>query len=251
MKSRVAIIGAGPAGLAAAHAAQGMDYSVRIYAPKEKRRQRGPLLLQRPIPGITLSHPDGFIRQRVVGGTILDYRAKLYNDINININGDVLEKGYHAWRMQETYDKLWEMYAHHIIDVTLTAPMLKDLVTDDRIQLVVNTAPMNAFCERPGEHVFSFKAVKMIHEAMDEVGMNEIVFNARPEDNWVRSSRIFGIESTEYKDGTAPHEAIEITKPLNTTCDCHPMVLRTGRFGAWKNETWVDTAYYNTREGLM
>ena len=51
----VYVIGCGPAGLAAAHAARGMGREVVIFAPKKMSALRGPLLLQQPIPGITLN----------------------------------------------------------------------------------------------------------------------------------------------------------------------------------------------------
>src|ERR1700747_2279263 len=107
---RVAIIGCGPAGLGAAHAAHGVGAGVVIYSPGIKSPQRGPLVLQRPIPAISTDHPDGYIRQLVIGGSILDYRYKLYGDINISIQGDMLREGYHCWKHIETYDKLWELY---------------------------------------------------------------------------------------------------------------------------------------------
>src|SRR5580765_1889395 len=117
---QVAVIGAGPAGLAAAWAAQGHNADVRIFAPKRQTPQYGPLLIQRPIPGITNGHPDGTIHQIVIGGSILDYRYKLYGDINIGINGDQLQPYYHAWNHRETYDRLWRKLSRYITDKLVT-----------------------------------------------------------------------------------------------------------------------------------
>src|SRR6266567_5848425 len=114
IQMKVVIVGCGPAGLAAAHAAYGLDCEVVIYAPKKMTPQMGPLLIQRPIPGINTDHPDGTIHQIVIGGSILDYRYKLYGDINIGINGDILQPNYHAWDHRETYEKLWKLY-HFLI----------------------------------------------------------------------------------------------------------------------------------------
>ena len=63
-------------------------------------------MLQRPIPAISTDHPDGYIKQLVIGGSILDYRYKLYGDINISIQGNILAKGYHCWEFIKTYDRL-------------------------------------------------------------------------------------------------------------------------------------------------
>src|SRR5215469_3260778 len=104
---KVLVIGCGPAGLAAAHAAVGLGADVKVIAPKQMTPQNGPLLIQRPIPGINTDHPDGTIHQMVIGGSILDYRYKLYGDINVSINGDILRPMYHAWDHRATYARLW------------------------------------------------------------------------------------------------------------------------------------------------
>jgi hypothetical protein len=79
------------------------------------------------------------------------------------------------------------------------------------------------------------------------------IFNAGNYFPWVRSAWLLGNECTEWLPGTAPAELEQITihKPISHDCDCYPDVLLTGRFGAWRNETWVDTAYYNTRDAII
>lgn len=248
-KKAVAILGCGPSGLAAAHAAVGLGYRVDIFAPVAKKSPLlGPLLLQRPIPGVTLTQPDGYIKQIVLGGSILDYRYKLYGDINIAINGDVLEDGYHAWKMEDTYDALWLAHVDQIIEQEFTAESLAMLSARGAYELIVNTAPANRFCF--GGCVFETAAVEIVQDCRHSYD-NTVVFNASKYDAWVRSSRIFGHEVTEYRVGNAPSGARTIRKPIHTTCRCHPQVLRTGRFGSWRNETWVDTAYYAVRTALV
>lgn len=256
----VVVIGCGPAGLAAAHAAYGLGYPVRVIAPKVKTPQRGPLLLQRAIPGITVDHPYGYIRQIVIGGSILDYRTKMYGDINININGDILSPGYHAWRFPEAYDRLWELYSDTIENKWVTSYEMNAIAGDPAV-LVVCTAPARSLCDR--RHSFETVQVAVTPEAIFPGQPDDtIIFNADPSVEWSRSSRIFGIEVTEWPVSRAlDHANIEgmgfgssiriIRKPISTNCNCHPYVLRTGRFGAWRNETWVDTAYYDTRSALI
>lgn len=255
MIKQVAVIGCGPAGLAAVHAAVGLGHDVELIAPIKKSELRGPLLLQRPIPGITLTHPDAYIKQYVIGGNILDYRYKLYGDVNININGDVLQSGYHAWRLDATYDAMWERYvksAHRQVwvnDFKVSSTGIIGLA--DRFDQVINTAPANKFCRMPQVHIFESKLVAIRLETAIEQDENTICFNADKSEPWVRSSRIFGNVSTEWPIESAPEDHITIRKPIFTDCDCNPRVFRTGRYGAWKNETWVDSAYYQTREALM
>jgi hypothetical protein len=260
MTASVIVIGCGPAGLAAAHAAAGHGATVRIYAPRAKTPQRGPLLIQRPIPGINTDHPDGTIHQLVIGGGILDYRYKLYGDINIGINGNILQPFYHAWRHAETYDRLWSMYSGQIIDRVITPEEMSDIHLE--ADLVVTTASMKDMCYRNHvggrgpEHVFEQAPVRVSTQASyPSQPDNTIVFNAKPDIPWVRSSRIFGNEVTEWVPRSSPPVSSRIIfKPISTTCDCYPLVLRTGRFGAWRNETWVDTAYWDTYsavEGML
>jgi hypothetical protein len=252
----VAVIGCGPAGLAAAHAAYGMGANVSIFSPGVKSPQKGPLILQRPIPAITLDHPDGYIRQLVIDGSILDYRYKLYGDINIGINGDILEPGYHCWDHIKAYDALWARYMARP-DPRIT--LIKGEVGPQEIShlvhefgLVVNTAPLIRLCYKA--HMFRSKAVEItLQRSYPDQPTDTTIFNAGSRYPWVRSAWLLGNECTEWLEGTAPAELgpFTIRKPIRHNCDCYPDVLLTGRFGAWRNQTWVDTAYYDTRSVLV
>lgn len=248
---KVIVIGAGPAGLAAAHAATGLQADVTILAPARMTRQEGPLLLQRAIPGIHTDHPDGTIHQFVIGGSILQYRYKLYGDINIGINGDILVKHYHAWRHKETYEKLWQMYSGMITDYSLTTREMRSIHRE--ADLVVSTANAKTMCT-VGHH-FLYKEVGVTPEySYPDQPDNTIIFNAAPSPAWVRSSRVFGVPVTEWAIGSEhgmPTNARIIRKPISTDCDCYPNILRTGRFGAWKNEVWIDTAYWDTYGAIV
>lgn len=265
---RVAVIGCGPAGLAAAHAASGLGSAVTIYSPAEKSPQRGPLILQRPIPAITTDHPTGYIRQIVIGGSILDYRYRLYGDINISIQGDMLRRGYHCWDHIEAYDKLWDIYmtpgngkADHA-NMMINGSELAEL--HNRFDLVVNTAPLRDLCLKvPSRHdqgklvpmhKFTFKAVDItMGYSYPDQPEDTTVFNAGTEFPWVRSAWLLGNSCTEWLPGTAPKslKPFTIRKPIRHDCTCFPNVLGTGRFGSWRNETWVDTAYYDTRDAII
>lgn len=248
---KVIVIGCGPAGLAAAHAAVGLGADVEIIAPKEKTRQEGPLLMQRPIPGINTGHPDGTIHQIVIGGSILDYRYKLYGDINIRINGDMLEPAYHAWKHRETYDELWLKYADLIRDHYVTPYELSSM--HEQADLVVSTANIRLLCKSWTNNVHHFVNKKVAitpYTSYPDQPDNTIIFNASPDTDWVRSSRIFGVPVTEWPCDKGPKGARVISKPISTDCNCYPHVLRTGRFGKYHNETWIDTAYWDTYGAL-
>jgi hypothetical protein len=261
----VIVVGCGPAGLAAAHAASGLGASIEIIAPKKMTPQEGPLLIQRPIPGINTDHPDGTIHQVVIGGSILDYRYKLYGDINIGINGDQLKPHYHAWRHNETYQKLWDMYENAVLDYKLTTREMRHI--HEQADLVVSTASSRSMCTL--DHKFLYKEVVVTSDySYPDQPDNTIIFNACTEDifpdtypselygrdaRWVRSSRIFGVPVTEWPFCKEPADRPSrlIRKPIGTDCNCYPQILRTGRFGAWKNEVWCDTAYWDTYNAIV
>jgi hypothetical protein len=253
---RIAVIGCGPAGLAAAHAAHGLCAGVTIYSPAIKSPQRGPLVLQRPIPAITQDHPDGYIKQIVVDGSILDYRYKLYGDINISIQGNILKEGYHCWKMIETYDRLWELYmepgagraAHVTGEVT---PQVISIMVQE-FDLVINTAPLDKLCYQG--HTFRSKAVEItMGHSYPNQPEDTTIFNAGHRYPWVRSAWLLGNSCTEWLSGEAPPELEPLTihKPISHNCNCYPDMLLTGRFGCWENEVWVDTAYYDTRDAIV
>lgn len=253
---KVAVIGCGPAGLAAAHAAHGLGAGITIYSPGERSPQRGPLVLQRPIPAISTDHPDGYIRQLVIGGSILDYRYKLHGDINIGIQGDILKEGYHCWEHIKTYDKLWELYMTP--GTGRAAQMIMEVSSSEiammvhQFDLVINTAPLRNICYK-GHNFRSKEVVITMERSYPEQPPDTTIFNAGNYYPWVRSAWLLGNECTEWLPGTAPAELEQITihKPISHNCDCYPDVLLTGRFGAWKNEVWVDTAYYQTRDAII
>ncbi len=256
----VIVIGCGPAGLAAAHAAVGLGADVQIIGPKKRTPQHGPVFLQQPIPGISNTHPDGYIKQLVIGGSILDYKLKLYGDVNISITSDgILREGIHTWSVQRAYVNMWEMYSRLIVDTSLKP----DEVDELRADLIISTAPAPDLCLERGcniagctthmTHEFKSIPIALFFEASyPNQPINTIIYNAHEEPKWVRSSNVFGNEVTEYKPEDAPQEPdLIIRKPLSTNCDCHPHVLRCGRFGAWNNMAWIDSSYYKTRTAIL
>lgn len=269
---QVYVIGCGPAGLAAAHAARGLGRDVVIFAPSRMSPLRGPLLIQQPIPGITVSQPDAYISQHVIGGSILDYRYRLYGDVNINIQGDILAPGYDAWRLKPAYHAMWALYSNLIVDMQVYPDNLRYFAELEGV-LVVCTAPRYLMCGQfdvntwKGKHSFLFAPVDIAPVTMyPGQPDNTIIFNADgARGEWVRSSSIFGHKVTEWKPGDGQKEKgriaaaeryekngpVTIKKPISTDCQCHRRVLFTGRFGAWRNETWIHTAYHDVRRALI
>lgn len=256
---KVIVIGCGPAGLAAAHAAVGLGAEVRVIAPKKMTPQNGPVTIQNPIPGISVDHPDGYIRQLVVGGSILDYRLKLYGDVNVNINGNIMRPGYDAWQVRAAYYKMWDLYSWMVEDGMVAPGDIQWLVRDS--DLVVCSAPAKSLCYQDCDKLLArdqecheFRSVPIalkFSTSYPNQPENTVIYNARKDEPWVRSSLIFGVGVTDYKVEDCPNPDLIIQKPLGTDCDCHPKVLRVGRYGKWHNLSWIDSAYSETRESLL
>jgi hypothetical protein len=248
---RTAVIGQGPASLAAAWAVRGLDPSgqIEFFGPDKQSPIRGAVVLHEPIPGVTLTHPDGYVRQLVVGGHIDDYGRKLYGDIHVNRHGDPFRKGFHTWRVDEMYDYLWGRFASYNVHVGQVDNFQLERITD-RYDFVINTAPANLFCV--GQHEFRESKLDLTWELMHPGQQdNTVVYNADPAVPWARSASIFGSVVTEWAPGRCAKQHHTITKPLGTDCDCHPDVFRAGRYGAWDNLSWIETAYYGTRERML
>lgn len=246
---RVAVIGYGPSSLAAAWAAVGLGCDVTIYGDGVKSPIRGAVVLHEPIPGITLDHPHGYVRQLIVGGKIDDYGRKLYGDIHVNRNGDPFYEGFHTWRVSDTYDLLWDSLVPSFgPNMWVDNFQLERMIQEN--DLVINTAPAKSFCVSRHE----FREAKIdLTWGLEHPGQhdNTIVYNADPNVAWARSASIFGSVVTEWVDGRCPQPNHTITKPLGTDCDCHPEVHRAGRYGAWDNRAWIETAYYGTRKRIL
>lgn len=229
-----------------------MGHDVTIYAPLAKSPIRGAILLHTPIPGITRTHPEAYIPQIVIGGNIDDYGRKIYGGTRVERgekHGDPFKRGFHTWSVPETYDLLWEHFYNRIIDMTVDAFVLNRLI--EAFDLVVNTAPAPQFCSDP-THEFISAEIDLTWETMvPNQRDNTIYYNADANVPWARSSSIFGSVVTEWVKGRAPEDAHRIWKPIRTTCDCFPEVFRTGRYGAWDNLSWIETAYYGTRERIL
>jgi hypothetical protein len=111
-------------------------------------------------------------------------------------------------------------------------------------KLVISTVPLPAICSNP-EHKFPGADIwirngKPTSEAAD-VGDPCVVYNGSARDEHYRSSLLFGSASTEFAH--AVPDALHGIKPLNTDCDCHPSIVRAGRFGEWKKGILVHDAF--------
>lgn len=259
--TKVAILGCGPAGMFAAHAAVGQGCDVEIFSKPRKSFMRGAQYLHRPIPGLSTDH---FTIDYQLTGTIEGYREKVYgDDPDIPVSPQSLVGKHNAWDIREAYDNAWSEYGHTVRDLDVSSAKgfeFVEKILEDH-DVVLSTIPAKQMCY--GGHVFrsekiwSTDWVKHVGVFEDKIGEpmidNVVICSGDPGDWWYRQSRIQGYENTEFPlSKKPPYEKIwEVEKPVSTDCDCwNGEIQRLGRYGSWRKGILSHEAYYAT-EALL
>ena len=242
---RVAILGCGPSGLLAAHAAEVAGaHEVDVFSIKEKSKIMGAQYIHAAIPAIPVPTPPGQTVKFVKVGTREGYAQKVYGDPNAPCSWDLFEGEVPAWSMRDTYDALWDYWEPRIWEMRIGAATLSRITS--RYDLTISTIPARGLCELGATHKFLSASYKVLLHAADPIPENTIVYNGDPAVKWYRSSRVFGEGSTEYPAGIESIQPLASGfKPLSTDCDCHPEIIRAGRFGRWEKGVLVHDAFFH------
>jgi hypothetical protein len=251
---RVVVLGCGPAGLLAAHAASLNMADVQIFSIPQKSVISGAQYLHRSIPGLTES-ADGWITYMKTGSRD-GYARKVYGVSSIPVSWDLWGQAESkpAWSMQKAYDVLWEMYKGSIVEFDVR---LFDVVVLESLKadLYISSLPAPLLCH--GGHFF--ESVDMhIREGFSgavTVPENTIIYNGHLHHPWHRASNLFGFKSMEYAtrppDDNGDSRLISGVKPTAHNCDCRPDWLRVGRFGQWKRGVLVHHAFEEVELALQ
>lgn len=250
---RVIVLGCGPAGLMATHAAAMAGCDILIYSKARQSHMRGAQYLHRPIPGVT--PPDSrFTIKYDLLGTPQSYRDKVYgpsSQVTVAETSASLMEGHHdAWDIRVAYDNLWEMYGPFVQDADLTTEGADSLITWAKADLVVSTIPAPILCLEG--HMFSSESIWSSDQPMAPLHDNHVVCNGRSNPAWYRAAKIQGWDTVEWPHATKPPISglHEVVKPLATRCTCFPDVARMGRYGRWTKGVLSDSAFYDTAELL-
>lgn len=244
----VAILGCGPAGLMAAHAAEQLGAGdVIIYSVPSKSEIHGAQYLHEYIPGLTEAKPDGevtFIKH----GTRDGYAEKVYGRKDAPCSWDHFNGGnYPAWQMDKVYDKLWEKW-YDVIIHQIIGPEDIPLLLDEN-DIVISSIPKPQLCIRGCEFLHKSVWIAPYNSLPHDAADNVVLYNGDPLDHWYRASRLFGHDSTESvnpMEGAKPG-----IKPLSNKCVCWSgEIAKVGRFGRWEKGVLVHDAYKDTMEAL-
>lgn len=235
MSTEVAVIGCGPAGLLCAHAASLLGMNPVIYSKEVKPSPiPGSVFLHRSIPEITTEQPDDMVDMIKVG-TAEVYSRKLYGRPDVRTSWTKFSPGQiPAWALKPAYETLWELYSDRISEVEINSTRAGRLA--DTHDVTINTAPAWALCE--GGHDFPSRPMWYVDGEIPSDwawgrNSNAMIYNGLSHNKWSRASALFGVQATEYPERPVGF-AREGLKVLNTNCDCHPNIIRAGRWGTWK-----------------
>jgi hypothetical protein len=260
----IGIIGAGPAGLLAAHAAVQAGYNIEILARGDKSKLYGAQYLHAEIPGIPISPP--FIVKVSMAGTAADYRRKVYGSGYSGPVSAETEIGEHrAWDIRQAYDWLWKEYSSEIRPVELFPDNIESyyLSSIQVCEVVFTSAAMRAFCRERfrGLHSWQQQSIYAIGDA-PELGIMcpipcpdfMIQYDGTTGRGWYRSARIFGYTTCEWPGWIERRPPLanvaHISKPLSTNCTCWPGWIRIGRYGRWEKGILAHQAYEQVRQQL-
>lgn len=249
----VVILGCGPAGLLAAHAAYvlgGKGMNVKIISLKRKSPMAGAQFIHRAIPGIQVK---GDVVEFRKWGTKEGYAQKVYDDINHPCSWDSFPAGVAAcWPMKGIYEHLWERWEDKIVDMRVTIHGLHEIEQEDW-DLMISTIPLPAICVDP-THKFDHSTVYINakKQPSSKTNGNIVVYNGRFDNSFYRCSSLFGNFAMEWgSKQMAPINAVEVRKPQSNDCDCWPRWMRAGRYGKWERGVLVHHVYEEVYGALL
>lgn len=270
-KKRVVVLGAGPAGLLAAHAAHEQGHEVTVFSAVDeatggpKRSELfGCQYLHAWIPGVNLPRAGRAVRYQMLAGSTEQYRAKVYGE---NWNGEVSpdeygpEQNHMAWNLRKAYDVLWERWQPRITALNVS-PRMAEKVAAIKGQIVLSTIPAPALCLDMESHKFPTQSVWAMGDAGTRGHIRlpyrapemSVQCNGEDAPRWYRAATVFGHSTLEWPAGPRPPVAgvASVSKPLSTDCTCHsgPRWYRIGRYGMWRKGVLVHQAYSRAREIL-
>lgn len=258
---RVAILGCGPAGLMAAHAAVLEGHEVDIISKRRKSEMYGAQYLHQQIPGIPEVR-SGIVFYNLINGSHEDYRRKVYgHEFAGEVSTEQFGTPHDAWDIRQTYDILWGLYWERIKaaewNVANTHVLTETIVVN--YDMVISSLPRPVLCYDKTSHKFPAQEIWAVGDAPEKgqfvpfrVEEMTAVCNADERVGWYRASNIFGYGTVEWAlEKRPPVTGISrVLKPLSTDCSCWPTIKHVGRFGTWQKGVLSHTAYTDAQMHL-
>lgn len=267
MAPKVAILGCGPSGMVAAHAAIMAGCQVVIYSWKQKSNMYGAQYLHSPIPFVSSPSPVRVNYQ--LRGTAEEYRAKVYGKKDVEVSPVSLREFHYAWDIRDTYDKLWYLY-HDLIEPVneIGYHWVQDLAMRENWHRIYSTIPAPAICAAPSWHHFNSTVIWANGDAPDRGHLaprgwytrepNSIICDGTNDNYWYRVSNVYDNVTMEWPSTYKPDGSVYVTqvrKPISHSCDCFAPLgdrfARLGRYGAWTKSILVHEVFTEVNNDLM
>jgi hypothetical protein len=246
MKERIVVLGCGPAGMIAAHAASLMGHDVSIISDNpQPSTMFGAQYLHAPIPKATDGSPRVYVNY-VLQGTNNGYKRKVYGALGRDLvsSPDALAENHSAWDIRYTYNRLWEMYGDRVTKGYIDGHNIDSI--KGKWDVIISSIPKISLCS--SGFACNFKSVEVWASGeAPEWGKhidincpdNTVICNGRDLPTWYRVSNIYGRKTIEwgFAEGVGLEEtngAALVRKPISNDCECHPEILRVGRYGKWQ-----------------
>lgn len=248
----VVVLGCGPSGLLAAHAARLSGCSVTILSVKRPSPLFGCQYLHAQIPKLDSGDPHVVSYQ--LRGTPGEYADKVYGADNLpaSVSPEELPGEHLAWDIRTGYVHLWEKYQHKISDVRLQASDIAPMLDYYSADVTINTVPMPLICENP---MHNFKSTKCwaVGDApvLGQIAPSiappfTVICDGTKDQGYYRASNVFGYQTVEWpgwKRKPPVAGVVDFLKPLATDCNCWPTVTRVGRMGKWQKGVLAHHAF--------
>lgn len=258
---RIGVIGCGPAGLLAAHAATQNGHDVIIFSKRaEKSHLYGSQYLHEAIPGIYCGLVSK-VKYTLHGGDLADYRRKVYGD---RWDGDVspgtLDGEHKAWDIRLAYESLWAIYGRNIVTLPFDTRGQANLRLANQvgertgIDKFISSIPRIAWDSNDSN--FQSSKVWAAGDAPDQgrwspvrpPADNEVICDASSDTGWYRLSCVFGHATVEWATKPPVAGASEVIKPLAHTSTAAEEMIHVGRYGEWRKGVLATDAYRKALE---
>ena len=269
---RVAILGAGPAGLMAAQAAYERGYEPTIFSRPPlgdragsvaKSDLHGCQYLHAPVPNPSFAGGSGHAVAYTLRGTSEGYRMKVYGTTDSRVAVSPDEYGnaepHMAWDLRLVYEKLWHRWEPKMRPMNITPEEVHIMLGRGAWAKVFSTVPAHALCMDPA-HQFRAQSVWAMGQREGSQDFPfacppfTVVCNGERDTGWYRIANVFGMTTVEWAGEKKPpiKGVVRVEKPLDTNCTCHQEagLVRLGRFGKWQKGVLVHTAYTEAKASL-
>jgi hypothetical protein len=241
------VLGCGPAGLMAAHAATLSRHEVVILSKARPSYMKGAQYLHRPIP-IGVDLPSFQVTYDLLG-TPEGYRRKVYGEgWQGTVSPEDLTESHEAWDIRVAYQWLWDMYGERVTDQRIDPGTLDEAIQHLRPDVTISTVPASILCMEG--HTFGHTMIWSTDQPMIDMEQNWVVCNGLDAPAWYRAARIQNFDTVEWPLESKPPLSQDhlwaVHKPTKNNCTCFPDVVRMGRYGKWTKGVLSHEAFHET-----